>query len=58
MGRPGHPGRSTEGPPTALRPEKVEPWIGEWSDAIDGVTDLFTCSQCKEDCRERGKWLW
>ena len=35
-------------PSTALRPEKVEPWIGEWSDAIDGVTDLFTCSQCKE----------
>ena len=35
-------------PTTALRPEKVEPWIGEWSDAIDGVTDLFTCATCKE----------
>jgi hypothetical protein len=35
-------------PTTALRPEKVEPWIGEWSEAMDGVTDLFTCAVCKE----------
>lgn len=35
-------------PSTALRPDKVKPWIGEWSDAIDGVTDLFTCASCKK----------
>jgi hypothetical protein len=35
-------------PTTALRPERLEPWIGDWAQAIDGVTDLFTCSMCKK----------
>ena len=41
-------------PTTALRPAEIEPWIGDWSDAIDGVTDLFTCSSCKEGLP--GEW--
>jgi tetratricopeptide (TPR) repeat protein len=35
-------------PSTALRPAHVEPWIGDWGEAIDGVTDLFTCANCKK----------
>lgn len=41
-------------PSTALRPETVEPWIGDWGDAMDGVTDLFTCARCKEGLP--GEW--